>query len=270
MKNDIVSVSRSWWTLSKCPRQRYSDSRCTHERVYTNQMDYTNQILIGLSKVAAWETMCKQLMKTNDVYIMYIKVGSPYRSVNQRNFYSLLSFLLVNVQHVSHSSFVFEICVFYFSYFFFWTGQKLIQRERIKRSKTNDYNNPTGCQNVIDLPRHSIAKWKRNHDNESVRNRTPTPFPHHHKLWLFWNAWPQLFSKNDGNATKQPRRRCSLLIWIHQILTQHKYPAFKEGIKPGWLCNIVLVDGTRRRKNHDHKSAWNFEFALNNRPRFSF
>ena len=139
--------------------------------------------------------------------------------------------------------------VFYFSYFFFWTGQKLIQRERIKRSKTNDYNNPTGCQNVIDLPRHSIAKWKRNHDNESVRNRTPTPFPHHHKLWLFWNAWPQLFSKNDGNATKQPRRRCSLLIWIHQILTQHKYPqrSRKESSPDGFviLCWLMERGGER-------------------------
>ena len=146
----------------------------------------------------------------NDVYIMYIKVGSPYKSVNERTFFPPLSFLLVNLQHVVHSSKF--VLFFLFFFFFFWTGQKLIQRERIKRSKTNDYNNPTGCQNVIDLPRHSIAKWKRNHDNESVRNRTPTPFPHHHKLWLFWNAWPQLFSKNDGNATKQTRRRCSLLI----------------------------------------------------------
>ena len=123
--------------------------------------------------------------------------------------------------------------------------------ERIKRSKTNDYNNPTGCQNVIDLPRHSVAKWKRNHDDEAVRNRMPTPFPHHHKLWLFWNAWPQLFNKNDGNATKQPRRRCRSFIWIHQIFTQqqHKHPALKEkeSSPDGFVISYRLMDGGGER-----------------------
>ena len=77
--------------------------------------------------------MCKQLMKTNDVYIMYIKVGSPYRSVNQRNFYSPLSFLLVNVQHVSHSSFVFEICVLFFLFFFLDRTKTHSERENQKK-----------------------------------------------------------------------------------------------------------------------------------------
>ena len=60
----------------------------------------------------------------NDVYIMYIKVGSPYKSVNERNLYPPLSFLLVNLQHVVHSSFVFEICFIFLIYlFFFFFGQ---------------------------------------------------------------------------------------------------------------------------------------------------
>lgn len=142
-------------------------------------------------------TMCKHLTKTNDVDIMPIKVGTtPCRSVNQQNFYSLSSFFF-KVFFIERMS---PIHPFFLFWKKFRTGQKT-HSAKIGERKSREAKQTTiiirlGCQNVIDLPRHSFAKWKsRNHDNEAVRNRMPTPFPHHHKLRLFGNAWPQLFIK---------------------------------------------------------------------------
>jgi len=85
-KNDIASFS--WLTLSKCPRRRYSDFALRLTNVF-ERVKWTIHIEIFdwiIQSSGPKETMCKHLTKTNDVYVMSIKVGTPCRSVNQRNF----------------------------------------------------------------------------------------------------------------------------------------------------------------------------------------